>query len=62
MSNRQFNERMNGFVRPLEARSVGNVNSDEMKLPKELNWVEKGFVTPGNEDAIYSDPEFNPLF
>lgn len=52
MSNRQFNEKMNGFVRPFEARSVGNVDGDEMTLPNELNWVEKGFVTPGNDHAI----------
>lgn len=52
MSNRQFNEKMNGFVRPFETRSAGSVNGEEIKLEKELNWVEKGFVTPGNECTI----------
>lgn len=49
----EINLYLNGFIRPVQAKSVKNSYEDYEddyieKLPKSVNWVNQGYVTPGN--------------
>lgn len=49
-----INEYMNGFIRPVQTRAY---KQDEVDFvpPKTLNWVTRGFVTPGKCSECFDD-------
>lgn len=46
MKNDEVNEYLNGFIRPVESREFKEDDID-FQPPKYLNWVSRGYVTPG---------------
>lgn len=46
LSVQEVNRYMNGFKRPVMTKASEN-SENEVKVPKSLNWVTKGFVTKG---------------
>lgn len=51
MTTDEINVHVNGFIMPVETKQMKNdykdYEGDEL-LPKSVNWVKTGFVTPGN--------------
>lgn len=51
LSTEEVNKYMNGFIRPVVTKSSTQETKNEVKSPRSLNWVRKGFVTKGNFDT-----------
>jgi hypothetical protein len=49
LSAQDVNTFLNRFIRPVEAKAAKNNDEDEDEeiIPKSVNWVKRGFVTPG---------------